>query len=213
VHAQARFWPALGGASMMSGRAAGSPPATRDPDAELLAAAARGDGDAFARLVDRHLPRLHGLAFRALGVRAEAEDVTQETLLRAWRQLPTWKPGDAQFSTWLQRVALNLVNDRLRARREQVPVDEVALESGGPGPEQLESQRQREARVRVALQQLPERQRDAMLLCHFEGLGNIEAAAALEVSVDALESLLARARRGLRALLLDNDPRDDSLPQ
>ncbi len=174
-----------------------------DPDADWIARAAEGDESAFARLVDRHLARLHALAWRALGSTAEAEEVTQETLLRAWRQLPSWRPGAALFSTWLHRVALNLVNDRLRARREQVPIDDAQLVSNAPGPERQLDAEQRSARVRAALQALPERQRDAMLLCHFEGLGNIEAAAALEVSVEALESLLARARRTLRQTLLD----------
>ena len=174
-----------------------------DPDAAWLARAAAGDEAAFALLVDRHLSRLHALAWRALGSSADAEDVAQETLLRAWRQLPSWESGKARFSTWLQRVALNLVNDRLRARREQVPIEDVELPSASPGPEHRASEAQRAARVRHALQALPDRQRDAVLLCHFEGLGNIEAAAALEVSVEALESLIARARRALRQSLSD----------
>lgn len=174
-----------------------------DPDADCLAAAAAGDEAAFARLVDRHLARLHALAWRALGSVAEAEDVAQETLVRAWRQLPDWQPGRALFSTWLHRVALNLVNDRLRARRESVPIDEAGLASESASPDRTASDAQRAARVRQALQSLPERQRDAVLLCHFEGLGNIEAAGTLEVSVEALESLLSRARRALRQALAD----------
>jgi RNA polymerase sigma-70 factor (ECF subfamily) len=174
-----------------------------DPDADVLAAAARGDERAFARLVDRHLARVHALAHRVLGVRAEAEDVAQEVLLRAWRQLPSWRPGEARFSTWLQRVTLNLVNDRLRGRRELVEIDDIVIASDAAGPELESARLERAGRVRAALQQLPERQRDAMLLCHFEALGNIEAAAVLEVSVEALESLLGRARRRLRELLID----------
>lgn len=174
-----------------------------DPDAAWLQRAAAGDQAAFAQLVDRHLSRVHALAWRALGSTADAEDVAQEALLRAWRQLPSWEAGKALFSTWLHRVALNLVNDRLRARREQVPIEDAELVSGAPGPEHGASDAQRANRVRQALQALPERQRDAMLLCHFEGLGNIEAAAALEVSVEALESLLSRARRALRQSLSD----------
>ena len=177
--------------------------APADPDAAWLARAAAGDEPAFAHLVDRHLPRLHALAWRALGSTAEAEEVTQETLLRAWRQLPAWQAGKALFSTWLHRVALNLVNDRLRARREQVPIENVDVPSQAAGPEGEASQAQRAARVRAALQALPERQRDAILLCHFEGMGNIEAAATLEIGVEALESLLSRARRALRLTLSD----------
>lgn len=171
-----------------------------DPDGALLQRAAAGDERAFAQLVDRHASRLHALAWRALGSTAEAEEVTQDALLRGWRQLPTWQAGKALFSTWLHRVVLNLVNDRLRARREQVPIDDAGLLSEAE-PDREASQAQRATQVRAALQALPERQRDAILLCHYEGLGNIEAAAALEVSVEALESLLSRARRALRQSL------------
>jgi RNA polymerase sigma-70 factor (ECF subfamily) len=174
-----------------------------DPDAAWLQRAAAGDEAAFAQLVDRHLHRVHALAWRALGSTADAEDVAQEALLRAWRQLPSWETGKALFSTWLHRVTLNLVNDRLRSRREQVPIEDVELVSAAPGPERGASDAQRARRVRDALHALPERQRDAMLLSHYEGLGNIEAAAALEVSVEALESLLSRARRALRQSLSD----------
>jgi RNA polymerase sigma-70 factor (ECF subfamily) len=173
-----------------------------DPDAAWLQAAADGDEAAFARLVDRHLARLHRLAYRALGSPADADEVAQESLLRAWRQLPQWQPGAARFSTWLQRVALNLVNDRLRARREQVGLDEVELHSDAASPERSAARQQQADQVRLAVQALPDRQRDALLLCHFEGMGNIEAAATLEVSVEALESLLSRARRRLRQDLL-----------
>jgi RNA polymerase sigma-70 factor (ECF subfamily) len=178
-------------------------PAGEDPDADCLAPAAAGDEAAFATLVDRHLVRLHGLAARILGVQAEAEDVVQETLLRAWRELPRWRPGAARFSTWLQRVALNLVNDRLRRRREQIGLEAIDLVDGVPGPEPGLVRAELAQQVRAALQQLPPRQRDALLLCHYQGLGNIEAAAILEVSVDALESLLARGRRALRDRLTD----------
>lgn len=182
--------------------AAGDAPSA-DADAADAVAAAGGDEAAFARLVDAWLPRLHSIAIRALGVRAEAEDVVQDTLLRAWRALPEWRPGAARFSTWLRRICLNLVNDRLRARRDQVPLDAFELIAPGADPERGAGQAQQARRVHAALRGLPERQRDAMLLCHFEGLGNIEAAATLEISVEALESLLGRARRRLRELLID----------
>lgn len=175
-----------------------------DPDRHDIARAAGGDNAAFARLVDRHLRRVHGLAYRALGSVAEAEDVAQDTFLRAWRQLPQWREGEALFSTWLHRVALNLANDHLRRRREQVSIDDVELHSQAPLPERQLADEQRETRLQAALLALPERQRDALLLCHYEGMSNAEAAATLEVSVEALESLLSRARRQLRQTLIDS---------
>jgi RNA polymerase sigma-70 factor (ECF subfamily) len=203
VHVTSALLFANRGGAMSSAAASNPPEPVADPDGAVIALAARGDQRAFAQLVDRHLARVHALAYRALGSRADADEVGQEAWLRAWKQLPSWQPGAARFSTWLQRITLNLVNDRLRQRREQVPIDDAGLASNEPRPEQRFSAAQRADQVRAALAALPERQRDALLLCHFEGLGNIEAAATLQVSVEALESLLSRARRTLRQTLLD----------
>lgn len=172
-----------------------------DPDADVLARVAAGDAHAFSILVDRHLARVHRLAWRSLGSDAEAEDVAQETFLRAFTQIPRWRAGGARFSTWLHRVALNLCHDRLRRRREEIAVDALDLVDDSAAPDRLLEHGQRRQRVEDALAKLPQRQREALLLCHFEGLSNAVAASVLEVSVDALESLLARARCGLRQRL------------
>lgn len=177
-----------------------------DPDLDLVRRAGEGDGHACAALVDRHLPRMMAMAGRMLGSRTEAEDVAQEVFLRIWRHAADWKPGRARFSTWMYRVAMNLCHDRLRRRRE-VDLDEAgdpADEAPGPG-QGLQRSRVSE-RVERALAELPERQRQAIVLCHYEELGNIEAAAVMEVGVEALESLLSRGRRKLRELLREDAP-------
>lgn len=177
-----------------------------DPDLDLVRRAGEGDGNACAALVDRHLPRMMAMAGRMLGSRTEAEDVAQEVFLRIWRHAADWKPGRARFSTWMYRVAMNLCHDRLRRRRE-VDLDEAgdpADEAPGPG-QGLQRSRVSE-RVERALAELPERQRQAIVLCHYEELGNIEAAAVMEVGVEALESLLSRGRRKLRELLREDAP-------
>lgn len=192
-------WPTAPASSLMTAPAPTDSARHPDPDADDIVRAARGDQQAFARIVDRHLDRIHRLAWRSLDSRADAEEVAQETFLRAFSQLPTWKPNKARFSTWLYRVALNLCHDRLRRRREQVPVDDLELTDPAAAPDRVLEQQQRQRRVEQALLELPQRQREALLLCHFEGQSNIQAAQILEVSVEALESLLARARRRLRA--------------
>lgn len=174
-----------------------------DPDLALVRRIAVGDGPACAALLDRHLGRIVGLAWRMLGSRAEAEDVAQEVFLRAWQQAPAWQAGRARFATWLHRVAVNLCLDRLRRRRE-VGLDAAGDPPGGdPHPGSALQRRAVSDRVAAALAELPERQRMAILLCHFQDLGNVEAAAVMEIGVDALESLLSRGRRKLRALLVD----------
>jgi RNA polymerase sigma-70 factor (ECF subfamily) len=174
-----------------------------DPDEALLARVADGDPAAVRALVARKLPRLMSLAQRMLGDAAEAEDVAQEAFVRIWRQAPKWRPGRAKFDTWLHRVALNLCYDRLRRRRE-IPTDVPPEQTDpGPAPDRGLEAAGTATRVKAALAALPDRQREAIVLCHYQELGNIEAAAIMGVTVEALESLLGRGRRALRAALRD----------
>jgi RNA polymerase sigma-70 factor (ECF subfamily) len=174
-----------------------------DPDEELLVRVARGDPAAARALVGRKLPRLLSLAQRMLGDAAEAQDVAQEAFLRIWKQAPRWRPGAAKFDTWLHRVALNLCYDRLRRRREVATEVPPERPDPGPAPDRGLLAADVGARVSAALARLPDRQREAIVLAHYQELGNIEAAAVMGVSVEALESLLARGRRALRAALAD----------
>ena len=145
-----------------------------------------------------------GEARRMLNDSAEAEDVAQEVFLRVWREAPRWQPGAAKFETWMHRVALNLCYDRLRRRREKTDPD-AGLNVADRTPLASEQwlARQRAQKVHAALAALPERQRAALELVHFQELTNIAAAETLEISVEALESLLARGRRALKAALAD----------
>lgn len=172
-----------------------------DPDLADVRRAAEGDQAAYGRIVGRNIDALTRVAERMLGSRAEAEDVAQDVLLRGWRQTVSWRAGDAKFSTWLHRVALSRCTDRLRARRETSLDDSAEIVDRSPMPEAALQQLSVALRVRAALATLAERQRAAVVLCHFEEMTNIEAAAALEISIEALESLLSRGRRALRAAL------------
>lgn len=165
---------------------------------DQITRAASGDRAAQAALVNRNMPIVFRVAYRMLQDRAEAEDVTQETFLRAWKALPDWQPK-AKFSTWACTVALNLCRDRLR-KKKPVLMDELPehVDPELRPDESLESQ-QALQRIDEKIAALPERQREALTLCALEGMTNIEAATAMDVSVRALESLLARARRSLRA--------------
>jgi len=177
---------------------AGAPVTKVDPDQDLIARVGQGDPAAVRAMVARKLPRLLGVATRMLGDRSEAEDVAQEAFMRLWRQAGRWRPGAALFDTWLHRVTLNLCYDRLRRRRE-ITTDAVP-EQADPAARADQSMidQARDARLAAAIAGLPERQRAALVLQYYEGLSNIEAAAAMEIGVEALESLLSRARRTLR---------------
>jgi len=177
-------------------------------EAALLRQVAEGDGVASRAVVDRYLTPIHRFAFRLLGDRAEAEDVAQESFLRLWRQAPRWKPK-AKVSTWLYRVARNLCVDRLRARQTRQDASPPNPPEPAPNGASLLERRQLSETVQAAVGQLPERQRTALVLVHFQGLGNIEAAKVMDVNIEALESLLARARRQLRKRLRPLHDRPD----
>lgn len=181
----------------------------RDPDADLVARVGQQDPAAVRSLVARKLPRLLALATRMLGDRMEAEDVAQEVFVRIWKQASRWKEGEARFDTWVHRVALNLCYDRLRGRRE-VPHAELPdeIDLAAPPEATLEA-RAKDQRVREALAALPARQREALVLNYYQEMSNIDAAALMGITVDALESLLARARRNLRAQLAGSGLNED----
>jgi RNA polymerase sigma-70 factor (ECF subfamily) len=178
-------------------------------DAELLERVASGDPRAYRQLVERHVRGVHAFVYRMLGSRAEAEEVCQESFLRLWKQADSFV-AHAKPSTWLYRVAHNLAIDRLRRRREashplgieQVPTSER--------PSTHVYQKQVAQAVERALAALPERQRAAISLVHYQGLSNAEAAEVLGVKVRALESLLARGRQQLGDKLADFRAREGS---
>ena len=172
-----------------------------EDEAELLRQVADGDPKASREMVDRYLAPITRFAARLLGDAAEAEDVAQEAFLRLWRQARRWEPR-AKLSTWLYRVAHNLCIDRLRSRQIRAGAPPPESPEGPPDASTLLENRDTAEAVTQALRELPERQRAAMVLTHYEGLRNYEAAEVMDVTVDALESLLARARRQLKKRLL-----------
>jgi RNA polymerase sigma-70 factor, ECF subfamily len=173
-----------------------------DPLAILVAKAGRGDRRAASALVEAVSPKVWRVAWRLLRNSAEAEDVTQDAMIRIWKVAPTWKPGRAKFETWLHQVTTNLCFDRLRKAGRFV--DETAApepSDTAPLPDAHLAGPALRARIDLALAALPDRQRAAIILTHYEGLSGKDAGEVLGISVDALESLLARGRRALRSML------------
>lgn len=173
---------------------------------------ARGEAGAFRELSDTHLQSIVTFSYRILWNHAEAEDVAQETFLRAWQHASDYEPK-AKISTWLHRIARNVAIDRLRkqkTRGDQVSHDEELDAAPASGrPSQLLLQKATALSVKDALAQLPERQSTALTLCHEQGCSNPEIAEVLECSVEAVEALLTRGRTKLRSLLT---PADENSP-
>ncbi|MFT6169535.1 MAG: RNA polymerase sigma-70 factor (ECF subfamily) [Celeribacter sp.] len=172
-------------------------------DDALLIAFGNGDRLAARVLTERHAPRVIGYAARLLKDRAEAEDVAQDAMMRLWKIAPEWRTGEAKVTTWLYRVVTNLCTDRLRKKRG-TGLDEIAEpEDGKPSQDAVLMQKQRVAALDAALDTLPERQKEAVVLRHIEGLSNPEIAQVLEIGVEAVESLTARGKRALAKAMAD----------
>lgn len=174
---------------------------TDQSDEDLLAAYASGNQAAAQALTLRHAGRVFSHAMRVLGDGSEAEDVTQEAMLKLWRIAPDWRPGEAQVSTWLYRVTANMCIDRLRKRRT-TNFDELP-EMADDSPQVVDTMvdKERQDALQNALGQLPERQRQAVVLRHIDGLSNPEIGQIMDITPRAVESLTARGKRALTQLL------------
>ncbi len=156
-----------------------------------------GDEAAGERFVTEHYAAIYRFLFNLTGNREDAEDLTQQTFLRAWQALPNFR-GDASLSTWLHRIAYHEYTHWLRSRRNEVPLDEAM---GMPDPHA--ARELAGALFRRALAQLPSEQREVILLCYVQGLSTREAAKVLNIPVGTVKSRLFLARQRLRELLQD----------
>lgn len=172
-------------------------------DNALMTRVAAGDAEAFTRLVTRHTPMVHAIAWRMLGDAVEAEDVVQDVFVKAWVNAKGWTPAGGGLGGWLRRISTNSCLDRLR--RPRAISDDILAEREDEGPSadvQIDAAR-RQTAVAQAIRKLPDRQRAAIILTYYEGASNAEAASILGIGVKALESLLVRARQALTHTLTD----------
>ena len=166
-------------------------------DDALMVLFANGDPSAARELTRRQLPRVLALTRRMLQNEAEAEDAAQDAMLKLWKAAPDWTQGKAKLSTWLYRVTYNHCIDLLRKRRTTVSEDAESIIDQTPGAEAQLVAKNRADALSAAMDSLPERQRVAMQLRHFEECSNIEIAEIMETTVEAIESLLGRGKRAL----------------
>jgi RNA polymerase sigma-70 factor (ECF subfamily) len=181
-------------------------------DEELVARSVAGDADSFNQLILRWERPIYALAYRVIGRDEDARDVVQETFLRAFRALPGFK-GQAKFSSWLYRIALNLCRDWIRRQKrtpvvaapEGVDVIELAAEQGPvESIEDLVARNQLSETVAVAMQKLPEEQRTAIILKEYHGLTFQEIA---DLQGCPLSTVKTRLYQGLSILRRDLESR------
>jgi len=209
--------------------------ALRDPDVRLMLSVQDDDAAAFEELVIRYQSRLVTLLEHLVGSRDLAEDLAQEVFLRVYRARKRYQPG-ARFATWLFTIANNAASNALRTQFRRREVSLRCQESGSTGgrplegivqapsgqipARQLDKAEMRDI-IRLALTSLNDRQRMAVLLCKFEGMSYADIAETMDMSPQAIKSLLSRARVNLRAVLepyleygdrpaLDGAPRSES---
>jgi RNA polymerase sigma-70 factor, ECF subfamily len=175
-------------------------------EAVLVADSRRGDRSAYDRLVAAYQDRIYQAAYRITGHREDAWDAAQEAFLRAFKALRTFR-GEASFSTWMTRIAVNAALDVVRRRPAHPPVPADAAAEGGD-PTDVVLRRDQQRRVQQAIAQLPLEHRTVVVLRDVQGLRYEEIARALGVPVGTVRSRLSRARESLRIALADLAPRE-----
>ena len=175
---------------------------THDEDHALMLRVADGDREAYQILVTKYLSLCVRFAERMLGNRQDAEDIAQDTCLKLWRHPLSWKQ-QSSFSTWMYRVVYNACIDHKRKviRFSDVELSELRDES--LTADELVMEKQQSEYVRVLMQQLPHRQRAALILSYYEGVSNQDAADTLGIPIGALQQLLFRARQNLKTLVVN----------
>jgi RNA polymerase sigma-70 factor, ECF subfamily len=177
-----------------------TPPLLGD-EARLVARARERDAAAFEQLIVAHAPPLQRMLRRVLGSTPDAEEVLQETFLKAWRAIDRFR-GEARFSTWLYRIAINEAKRRQAydAHRRALPIDDVMVEPPdlAAGPAALAESAELERFIEQCVADLPANYREAVVLRDVEGLSNEEAAAVLELDLRNFKSRLHRGRMAIR---------------
>lgn len=179
-------------------------------DAATVALARGGDSDAFRALVERHSRAVFRLAHRMTGNASDAEDVVQDTFLKAYKQLSRFE-SRANFGTWLHRIAVNCSIDLIRSRPHREAAHDAAdleqfgageaADAGRPSPERLMLSTEVQARITEALSALSQMERAAFVLRHFEGLSIDEISRALGLKTNATKHSIFRAVKKMRHAL------------
>ena len=171
-------------------------------ETELVTNAQHGDRNAFSELVRIHTRGVFNVVYRMCGDALVAEDAAQETFIRAWQNLSSYRP-QTPLRNWLYRIAFNAAMDMLRKEKRIIPtdIDDLQLTDERPGPESQVSQQERTAMVQKAVLSLPDASRAVLVLKEYEGMSYHEIADALDIPIGTVMSRLNYARKLLKEKL------------
>jgi RNA polymerase sigma-70 factor (ECF subfamily) len=174
------------------------------PDEGLMALIAKDDHQAFAVLVERHTQRFFNTAYRYCPHVETAEDIVQDAFVKLWTKREKWDPTrGAKFTTWFTRIVTNQALDVLRKNKPEYDTDRIEMfESTNTAADEHIMHMQRAQALEQAIAALPDRQKTALNLCTYDGFSNKETAQAMDIGVKALESLLMRAKQGIKTYLM-----------
>jgi len=175
-----------------------------DPDIELMLRFQQGDERCFEELVAKHTRGVLNLVYRYLGDASRAEDVSQDIFVKVYRARMKYEPK-AKFSTWLYRIAVNHCLNEIRARKSQpslaAPINDLLEEPEGENPDARMSRSELQQAVKAAIDALPENQRMAVILARYEDMSYDEIADTMGMSLEAVKSVLFRAKENLKQAL------------
>jgi RNA polymerase sigma-70 factor, ECF subfamily len=174
-------------------------------DSELIQRAISGDAQAFGELYEENLKPIYRYVFYRVGNADEAEDLTEQTFLKAWEAMGRFREQGVPFSAWLYRLAHNLVIDYHRTRHNPAPLDDaIDSEDRGPGPEEVASEHLEIEALKKAVARLTPEQQQVVLLRFVEGLGHSDVAAIMGKNEGAVRGLQHRALQALHAILIEH---------
>lgn len=180
------------------------PPAFDDPDIALMLRFQKGDERAFEELVRKHTRGVLNLVYRYLGDSSRSEDVAQDVFVKVYRARKKYEPK-AKFSTWLYRIAVNHCLNEIRARKSQpagtAPINDLLEEPAGEHPDSRLNRQELRQAVKAAIDALPENQRMAVILARYEDMSYEEIAETMGMSLEAVKSVLFRAKENLKQSL------------
>ena len=171
---------------------------------ELIKKARRGKSEAFGALYDTYLPRIYRFVFLKTSGKEVTEDITHQTFLKAWQNIRQYIPKGFPFSSWLYRIAHNLVIDHYRAKKINIGLDSIEENELAFEPENKLDDNLAIAKIKSAIPELPQEQQTVIIMKFIEGLSNEEVAAALDKSEVTVRVLQHRAIKNLKNLTGEN---------